>query len=369
MDTIGASRLSKSLDKAKNIGAVEESFTINGCDITLENLSPDDYAAVFHECQGLEDIDYLHTYQKQHLARSIVEINGVDLRGVRYVEDEGPDPKNPEQTRIFKVEKYAYLLNHVLSTWKKEAVFTAYRKFTDVVEKAERQAKDGVTFLTPDETPEEKYRRLLLEAKECEEDMPSSLIAHVLDDMGFMQKSSADELKAAMEKTDRMAREAEEQEPEEEEYEEPVPEPVQRTVEVQTVQAPEEPPSEPQAAPERPVAPTPKRPVTDPHKTLQDAIAARKREIPTPVQEEEPTTEKKASRAEKIAALEADAATSGLALEVTGSQGEKITAYRLPGQEPVEVRKQDQVNPTKVAIDKPPVAGINPRFNPPKRNV
>lgn len=398
METIGASSLSAALAKARNVGTVEDSFTLEGCEITLQNLSPDEYSAVLHECQGLDDVDYLHTYQKQQIARSIVEINGVDLREVKFVEDEEVDPKTGEP-RSFKIEKHTFLIKNVINSWKKEAVFTAYRKFTDVVEMAERKAKENVTFLLPDETAEEKYRRLLLEAKECEEDMPPSLIEHVLDEMGFMQKSTAEEARAAMEKADKFAREQEEKTKPDPEVAASEPEsnpdfeyegtkeladrdyvrenrlPIDPEEQVQTdpVETPGVRLEEPlPTTPEPPPAPAPKAKPTDPHQTLQAAIAARRQQAaptPTPVKADPQGAETK-SRAEKIAALEADAANTGLPMNTfTAPDGKEIPVYRMPGQDQgvIEIRKQEKVDPQAVIVDQAPPAGINPRYKPQKR--
>jgi len=368
MPGIAAKNLNAALFKAKNIGLVEESFILQDCELTLRNLRPDEYLAVLQACQGLDSEAYLNAYQLEHISRSIVVINGADLHDVKYVEEEEPDPKNPEKLRTIKLELHAYLNKHVVSTWSKEAIYTAYRKFTDVIEKAERKAKEGITFLLPEETNEEKYRRLLLEAKECEGDLPDSLIDHVLDELGFMRKTTAEEIKAAMERTDQLAR-----------------------AEEASKGAPETPVSEPfqeVSSATEPVVPNPQvissgmlrqplnQPVgripVDPHQSLQQAIEARR--APVNVSVAQPTQEESSSnvplnRAAKIAALEVDAGMADIVMP--GKDGD-IPIYQQLGNEPievVEVRKQAPVDPNAVGaiLDQPPRSGINPRFRSPAK--
>jgi hypothetical protein len=359
MGTIGSDKLSASLAKAKNIGLVEESFTLEGCDLTLRNLRPDEYVAALDGCKDLEEAAYLHGYQIEHIARSIVEVNGTDLRDVQFVE---VDEEGPDGPRKVKLELHTYLINNLISTWGKEAVYTAYRKFTDVVETAEKKAQEGVKFLLPDETAEEKFRRLLLEAKDIEDELPDSLVDHILDESGFMRKTTAEEARAAMERADRMAREQEESQSAPEPPQAAPPEP-----------APEPPPQAqpaPQPAPEdrQPMNQAPGRPA-DPHKTLQEAIQARQQT--TPPAPDTPAETSAASRADRIAALEAGAGAE-LPESLPGKDGQPIPVYRPPNQqepEVMEIRKQAPVDAGKAGtiLDKPPVAGVNPRFKPPPK--
>ena len=352
MNTIAAKKLNEALAKAKNVGLVEEPFTIEDCEITLRNLRPDEYSAILQACQGLDNVAYLHAYQAEHIARSIVVINGVDLHDTKYVMDEESDPKEIEKLRPIKLELHTYLLKNVVSTWSKEVVYTAYRKFLDVVSKAERKAKEGVTFLLPEETDEERYRRLLLEAKECEENIPSTLVDHILDELGLMRKSTAEEIKAAMVKTDQLAKEDEE-----------------KAVETSVITASiaNEPVKQAQKDDRQPLNQPSEKLPTDPHATLQKAIESRQR-ASMPVQSvPQESNAKIPSRADKIAALEADAGTAGIDLPLTRKDGDPIPVYQNQEKEIMEIRKQAPIDPKQVAalIDQPPKSGINPRYKAP----
>jgi len=354
MSTLAAKKLNEALDKAKDIGLIKESFIIEDCEVTLRNLRPEEYVAILQACEELDDVSYLHVYQTEHLARSITQVNGMDLQGVKYIEEEEPDPKNPGGTRIVKTELHSYLLKHVVNTWGKEAVYTAYRKFLDVVEMAERKAKEGIEFLLPDETDEEKYRRLLLEAKESEGNLPDSLIDHILEEQGFMRRSTTEEVKAATERIDRMAREDDAAK-----TPEPKPQP-KAEVEQPKPQPKAEPKPEPEAARQPMNRATPEP--TDPHQTLEQAIEARR---VAPSQSQEGDTSK--GRTDKIAALEAEAGRT-LGVKVEEGNGQ-IPVQRPADQEVAELRKQEPVDTKKISeiIDRPPAAGINPRFKPPAK--
>lgn len=312
MSTIAAKKLHEALAKARNVGLVEEAFTIEECDLVFRNLRPDEYAAALQDCNGLEDVAYANAWQKGHITRSIVEINGVDLRDVEYVEVEEDDPT--KSTKKVRLELHRYLADHMISSWGKEAIFTAFRKFSDVVELAERKAKEGVTFIVPDETDEEQYRRLLLEVRELESVLPTTLVDSILSDSGFVRKSSQEELKRVEEKTSQLARDLE---------------------------------VEPEPAP----APRRNSPV-DPHATLQQAIANRRTAeppaLPEPVSEPEP---QRVSRAAEYAALEEGA---------FNLNPESAT-------EVVEVKPKPPVDHKALVIDPPVTAGINPRFKAPPR--
>ena len=340
MGTISAKKLNEALSKAKNVGIVEESFTIDGCDLVLRNLRPDEYAAVLQECQGFEDIAYLNAYQKGHIAKAIVVVNGVDLHDTQLVEVEEEDPKHPGQIKNVKLELHAYLLKFVISTWSQEVVRSVYLKFGDVVALAERKAKDGITFIVPEETDEEKYCRLLLEAQSCQDDIPDTLVDKILDDLGLMRKSTAEEVKAAMEAADQLAREQAEKEQQiKQSQEQPSPEPIPEPQEVR-----------------QPLNKAPGTPPVDPHQTLQQVIAARQASSQA-VHQEAQADAVAASRAAKIAALEA-----GVTPE------EAVPVFAQPT-EPVELKKQAPIDPNEVSkiLDRPPAAGINPRFRPPQR--
>ena len=201
MGVMLARSLRESLKKARNVGIVEERVQLfDDCEVSVRNLRPDEYEAIHAEIKELDGMPYLFGFQKGHVKRAIVELNGQDLRDVKFVEDEEDDPKRPGQTKQVKLELADWLDKNILSTWGKEAIYIVYRKVEDAVSKAEKRAKDGVEFLTPEETDEDKYRRRVGEVKDLEQNLPSKIIERVLDEKGYMLKSTAEEVKRAMER-------------------------------------------------------------------------------------------------------------------------------------------------------------------------
>ena len=201
MGVMLARSLRESLKKAQNVGIVEERVQLfDDCEVAVRNLRPDEYESIHAEIKELDGMPYLFGFQKGHVKRAIVELNGQDLRDVQFVEDEEDDVKRPGQMKTIKLELADWLDKNILSTWGKEAIYIVYRKVEDAVSKAEKRAKDGVEFLSPEETDEDKYRRLVGEVKDLEQNLPSKIIERVLDEKGYMLKSTAEEVKRAMER-------------------------------------------------------------------------------------------------------------------------------------------------------------------------
>jgi len=227
MTTLKAKRLNSALQKVQNVGRVEESVTISGCSLVLQNLSSKEYDQIVPELKDLDGEEYLHTHMVSHLSRSIVEIEGVDLRDVQFIEDEIPvgaytlsavvsneakakkaqelllaetgikltiePPDDTSEVKTVKLEKSEWLKRKLVS-WGREAILVARLKFSEVVDKANVHAREGVQFNIPDESAADKFRRLLVEAKELEVEMPDDLLGKILSDVGYMQQSSQKEL-------------------------------------------------------------------------------------------------------------------------------------------------------------------------------
>jgi hypothetical protein len=226
MGTISARKIDEALSKARDVGLVEEPFTIGDVSIVLRNLRPDELTAIYEENKELEAVNHLFSYQKSHICRSIVEINGADLRDVDFVEveEEVKDPKTgdpildpqTQQPKIKKVklERHAYVRAHILDTWLKETIAVTWRKFTEVLKISEDKAKEGIKFILPEQTPEERFRGLVDDLREAlaESNVPEPIVEKVLEEAGLMRTSTAEEIKAAMAKADQFARERQQEE-------------------------------------------------------------------------------------------------------------------------------------------------------------
>lgn len=377
MATLQATRILKALQKARHVGRVEESVTIDGCSLVLQNLTPDDYDAINAELEGLEELEYLHAFQLAHVSRSIVELGDQDLRDIDFIEDEVPSGKcllsvslpkakaeellkkaleaggegaiiSDGESKLIKLERHEWIRSKILSGWGREALAVAWRKFAEVLHAADEQVKAGIQFRIPDESSEERYRRLLGEMKEVEEDLPSEMARNILDEAGYMSKSSKEELEAVEQRMRRMAS---------------APKAVA-----------EQPP--PQVAPATQVAPAPdpdeimrrRQPLNrqagvpvsqDPTSQVQPATEAAS--VPEQLRRAAQTNTSALVRSAQIAALEG-AVDPALEQELQASP-------RIP--RPREVAELSQKNvgidgDTVASItDQPPVIGINPRFKRP----
>jgi hypothetical protein len=395
MATIQAKRLQDALKKAKNVGQVEEPVTIDGCPLVLGSLTPDAFEAIIAETTELEDVEYYHAYQIGHVCRSIIEIDGQDLRDVRFIEDEVPvdqyvisaavvgkevaekiaaeinkvgkativPPDASDEQRVVKLERHEWIKANLLSTWSREAITATWRKFAELLIAADEKAKEGIKFKIPDETPEDKYRRLINELKEVEDELPSELTVNILEEAGYMSRSTPEELDAVAERVRKIA---DPEEPKAEEH----PKPQSQSQEQEVVEQPSE---EPKVA-----STISAQELMARRKPLnQQAIAA-----PVPQQQKSETTAnvkaavpeqlRKAAIANSAAQSSRSAQIAALEAQVDPSIIEATQAAELP-QVPQEVsvleKKVAPVASKAVAAitEQPPVVGINPRYSPPKR--
>lgn len=192
-----AKKITEALQKAQRVGEVEERFTVAGCEVVLRNLLPEEFSAVVAETDDLEEgLDYVNVFKKGHICRSLIELNGESLREYDFVEVdvEEPDPVTKQLiSKTITLERHKFIYDYVLATWSREVVDVAYRKFLDVTRKSEVEAAEGVEFTLPDETPDEKFRRLLVEVKDLEGHLPFELAKRILEEIGYVAITSKEE--------------------------------------------------------------------------------------------------------------------------------------------------------------------------------
>ncbi len=419
MATLKAKSLRDALQKARKVGRVEDAVEIAGCALVFQSLTTSDYEAIAAECAEFDDIAYYHAYQVSHVARAIVEIDGQDLRDVEYIEDEVPDLEHPGATVVRKIERHEWIKSNLIASWGREAVLVAWRKFAELLVKADKRAKDGVTFLVPDETSDDKLRRLLKDVRELEEEMPSELAAKILSDAGFQRKSSVAELESAAKRVNELA--SQEVQPEVASAPpEVAPPPVQRVVVPapvpQPVSTPEEAPEEEprvwrshgfeeQAAAVAKVAQP--LPTADPRELMRNRTPLNQQAepIPTPSNSQHQTAPISAQKRVAVpAAIRQAAAQNTQDLRVgavgntvaavgevpeparPGSRAAQLAALEAqvdPGferfsEEPsavehrpavAELRSRGGLDPRAIAAitEKPPVAGVNKKFRQPPK--
>lgn len=389
--TLQSRRLRDALQKATQVGRVEDPVTIAGCSIVLQNLTPDDYVAISDELEEVAEARVPFFYQLAHVARSIVEINGEDLRDVAYIEDEVPagscvvtittksesaaqklveklkadkihaviePPPEDGQVRTVKVERHEWISNNVLSTWPKESLSVAWRKLTELLVVADAKAKEGVKFQSPDETAEEKLRRLLNDLQETWEELPTELADRLLSESGLLRKSSLEELEAVEERLSTMkAKPSEPVAPPPAPAPRPAPPPAAAVVEEETPQ-PRRPLNQqytdiPQAIPREQVPVRTRAPV--PEQLRQAAIQNTQRVNVSMLEEAARTAPQPTSRAQQIAAIEAMDPEQELLIQSRPAP-EVVGEYR--SEPPVDGRAFAAL------VEKPPVVGLNPKFRP-----
>lgn len=350
-NTISAKQLEGALTRAQGVGLVEDKFELGDCEIEIRNLLPQEYQDVIKETSELSDLDYLNKWQEGHVCRAIIGLNGVSFRDVSFIECEEPDPKKPDHIKKIKRELHEYLRREVLSTWGKEALYTAYRKFTDLLMKAEEESKKGITFLTPDETAEDKYRRLLGELKDLEGEVPPALLLQILEEHGYTRYDD----KAPLGRLDELATPPAQESTEEPPPAAPSPQPVPVAQTLPQDAIRRRVPLNQQSAQELPVVlpkPPPSAPVAAPPVVIPDG--------PDPVPVMPPALIGQGRRSAEFLAQEMQFDPNILS-EAT---------QELPGRPPrEEIATLEARQPASnvQALERPPTLGLNPKFRPPGR--
>lgn len=375
MATIKSKQLQEAFKKVRKVGRAEEPVTIDGCSFVFQSLSGAEYDAALNDISELEGAEYAHGYQLEQVCRSIVEIEGHSLRDADFIEDDVPVgdyvlsasvpteskankarealkglgiqltvvPPSGEEERTVVLERHAWV-RKLISSWSQEAMLVAFRKVGDAISLGEAKAKEGVEFRLPDESDEDKFRRLLGEAKALEADLPPDLVNKALEDMGYLHKSTPEELEEVAQR----AREFSEQQ--KQNREEPEPEPpspaapgaavpsTQALVDQMRTRTPLN-----QAIEAPPVSVEPREPVPS---QLQP--------VAVPRQFQQFTSTPAQQRAQQLAQLE--------------GVDQPPTTQPFQMHETTELAKKQQgLDPKGVVsiIDQRPVAGLNPKFRRP----
>jgi hypothetical protein len=374
MATLSAKKITEALKKAQKIGRAEEPLTIDGCSFVLQSLRPDEYAVIHETLEEIpEGIGYLNAFKREHLCRSICEFNEVDLRDIDFVEVdvEIVDEKTKKPVvKTVKVETYAFVRDYILGSWAREAIDVAFRKFNDAVAKAEKIASEGITFVVPDESVEDKYRRLLAEAKDIEGHVPVDLSVKIREELGYLTTPTQVELEAANEKLSKIGEL--QPEPTQEVAPEAAPEPTSEA-------APTAATPKARAAQRAPVVakPLPQEDQPTPDEIMQARQPLNQRPVevpvPTPAMQANPVipaNQAVLKKSAQIAAMEGESS-----LDPPLVQGGTQIVAVVPGADradrtPMELsRPLERVNPSEAEriFEQPPTAGINPRFRKPQQ--
>jgi hypothetical protein len=254
-------------------------------------------------------------------------------------------------TRLVRLERHEWLRSRVLTGWGREALAVAWRKFAEVLASADEKAKNGIQFKIPDESSEERYRRLLGEIKEVEEDLPVELVQSILGDAGYMTKSSKEELEAVEQRMRNMVS-SEKSEPE-------VSPPVQAQPQAQASPSPQVTTSPQELMRNR--QPLNRQAVVPPVPQTQAKVPlGEAAPVPEQLRRAAQTNNALLGRSAQIAALEG-AVDPSLVVESPPRipRSEEVAELAQRGAE-IDARQVVEIT------DQPPVVGINPRFRPPR---
>lgn len=395
-NTIHANKIREALGKAVRVGIIEQPIILGDCPVVMQNLRPEEFESILQEIHELEDAEYYHAYQVGHLSRSIVELDGFDLRDIDFIEDDVPEgtyeisgfiasakaaeefaselrklggtatvvpPDGSEGTRHIKLERHEWVRKNVIATWSRESILVGWRKFAELLIDADAKSKEGIEFKIPDESAEDRYRRLVSELKETEEELPPDMVTHILEEAGYLKGTSPEELAAVQERAREFAREQQEkatatppQAPQAEQEAPAAPPEVSRAAAEDAMRRRQ--PMNQQAAsvPQPPVAPTP-----------QPTPARRAAAVPPQIRSSAVNPAEMggaARRAAQLAELEAQV-DPGLVEAIQQQQQQQLP--EKPPTEVVEVRP-NVVDPKGIVAitEKPPKAGLNPRFRDPR---
>lgn len=151
--------LKATLQPIRSVGEVEERFMIQDIEVCMRVLSPKDELAVQRWAQAPmlavpeevrdEDnslaVEYLNRFKLGCLARSIIEVNGMDLRNEDYILT-GEKLSNGQPVKVLRHEAILSLI----SEWPRPLLTSVFRKFNEIMERCELQSDKAVEYDPPD---------------------------------------------------------------------------------------------------------------------------------------------------------------------------------------------------------------------------
>jgi hypothetical protein len=186
-----ADKLKAALEKAGRAGVYEERAVIAGIEMAFRNLTNTEYISNLNDIQNSDEMtesEFSVTLQISMIARSLIELDGLDLRGVEYFDI------TDDQGAIKKVEKFQWVYDLIMASWSQEMSSVAYRKVIDANEGAERLNNSGVVFSVESEHPEDQYHRLLSEISSLGAALPLEVKEPILLEHGLLLASTPEEL-------------------------------------------------------------------------------------------------------------------------------------------------------------------------------
>lgn len=153
------------------LGKGEATFEVNGLTITIRTLTPEEEISIQRYARGaltegdandqINALDYLDRFRAGCLGHAIVQIGGLDFRGLATVETGETLPSGV----TVKVKKHEAIMQ-VIETWSRPMVVAVFNRFTSLMERIETNVEKSLKF--DDDHIESEIARLeekLLELK------------------------------------------------------------------------------------------------------------------------------------------------------------------------------------------------------------
>jgi len=152
---LNLSQLNKLLEPLSNIGKGEKIVDVAGVPVTLRNLTPLEEAEVQKslptiEGDGATPLEFVDTFRRETLARSIVQVGGLDLRNLDYVET-GEVLGNGKPVKVSKTEAMVKMI----SSWSRPVFTKLFEQYGVLIEEVENKL-DKSLAITPTDMEEEK---------------------------------------------------------------------------------------------------------------------------------------------------------------------------------------------------------------------
>lgn len=135
----------------------EKTIDVAGLSITLRSVSPKEEADIQNSLpsisgdeEGSSAMEFVDVFRKETLARSIVQVGDLDLRGVDYVET-GEKTSNGTPMKVRKEEA----VSQMVEGWSRPILTKVFESFTELVEELENDLNDKLQ-ITPPDTEAEK---------------------------------------------------------------------------------------------------------------------------------------------------------------------------------------------------------------------
>ncbi len=153
---LNLAQLNKLLEPLSNIGKGEKIVDVAGLPVTIRNLTPLEESEVqralptMSEGEGATPLDFVETFRRETLARSIVQVGDLDLRGLDYVET-GETLPNGKPIKVSKTEA----LIRLISSWSRPVSTKLFEQYGILIEEVENNL-DKSLLVSPTDLSEEK---------------------------------------------------------------------------------------------------------------------------------------------------------------------------------------------------------------------